>query len=597
MHRSGVGFSPHRFIKACKVRAALMTIAAMSFEVEIGLALAQGPRDSMDDFAAVQRPGAGQDSRGWIAAVADGVSEGGDGRMAAQTLVMSLVQDFYAAPASWDTTVVLDRLISAQNAWLAGHNRRAVNAGTERSALTTLSCVVLRGHSFTIAHVGDSRIYLLRGDECLQLTQDHALEQSDFARLTRAIGLDDVVRIDYEQGELRVGDRLLLTSDGVHGVLPHKRLVALARSGDAQAAADALVLAATAGGGRDNATALVLQVQGLASGEYEDVIGASQRLPIPAKLRNGERIDGMEVLTRVADNGVNRLYQVRRPDGSLAALKTLHESRASDPTERTMLAHEGWLGQRLGGDGRSGFVRAHEPQGASAFYLLFDWLDGRTMEALSAEQGRPSLEQFLAGAIALTGAVGRLHRAGVIHRDIKPANLHLGEDGRWRLLDLGVALSGREPEALRELHAGTPSYINPEQWGEPPAAPDAGSDLYALGVTLYQWLLGRLPYGEIEPYQTARFRRDPQAPSRIRPEVPIWLDHLLLKAVNREAALRFETAEEMLLALERGASRPLLPVGVTPLARRNPLALWQIALAVSLLFNALLLYWLFFLPR
>lgn len=574
-----------------------MTITAMSFEVEIGLACAQGPRDKMEDFAAVQRPGAGDASRGWIAAVADGVSAGGDGRMAAQTLVMSLVQDFYAAPASWDTTVVLDRLISAQNAWLAGHNRRASNAGTEHSALTTLSCVALRGHSFTIAHVGDSRIYLLRGDECLQLTQDHVLDQSDFARLTRAIGLDDVVRVDYGQGELRIGDRLLLTSDGVHGVLPHKRLEALARLSDAQAAADALVQAALDAGGHDNATALLLQVQGLAPGDYRDMLDASQRLPIPHKLRPGDRIDGLLVTRLVADNGVNRLYQVQRSDGSLAALKTLHESRAADPVERTMLAHEGWLGQRLDGHGAGGFVRVHEPRDASAFYLLFDWHEGRTMEAQMGEQGRPSLEQFLAAAVALTGALGRLHRAGVVHRDIKPANLHLDDAGRWRILDLGVALSGREPEALRELHAGTPSYINPEQWDEPPAAPDAGSDLYALGVTLYQWLLGRLPYGEIEPYQTARFRRDPQAPSRIRPEVPIWLDHLLLKAVNREAALRFETAEELLLALERGASRPLHPVGVTPLARRNPLALWQIALGISLLLNALLIYWLLFLPR
>ena len=85
----------------------------------------------------------------------------------------------------------------------------------------------------------------------------------------------------------------------------------------------------------------------------------------------------------------------------------------------------------------------------------------------------------------------------------------------------------------------------------------AGSDLFALGVTLYQWLTGRLPYGEIEPWQTARFRRDPVAPSRLRPEVPIWLDHVVMKAIARDARQRFETAEEFALALERGASRPL----------------------------------------
>ena len=580
----------------------------MSFDIAIGLNSARGPRAGNEDFAAVLQPTAQDEALGWIAALADGVSgpePGGGGRMAAQTTVMSLVQDYFAASPAWDTTVVLDRLIRAQNSWLADHNRRASNSGSDRSALTTLSAVVLRGHSYTLAHVGDSRIWLLRAGSLTQLTQDHALDQADFSRLTRAIGLDDVVRVDYAQGELRAGDRLILTSDGVHGVLRGKRFLALARAGEgpseAQECADALVQAALAAGGNDNATALVLQVRGLAAGQYADGLNAGQRLPAPGKLRPGDRLDGMTITALIADNGVHRLYQARLANGVLVAIKAMHEARASDPQERAMLAHEGWLGQRLGeklgAAEAAGFVRVHELREPSAFYLLFDWHHGHTLEQLMRDKARPELSQFLQAATALTQALGRLHRAAVVHRDIKPGNLHLGDDGQWRILDLGVALSGREPEALRDLHAGTPSYINPEQWAEPPAPADAGSDLFALGVTLYQWLTGHLPYGEIEPYQSARYRRDPLPPSRQLPQVPIWLDHVLLKAVSRDAKLRFETAEELLLALERGASRPLPAPGSTPLARRNPLALWQLGLAVSLLFNALLIFWLLFLPR
>ena len=122
--------------------------------------------------------------------------------------------------------------------------------------------------------------------------------------------------------------------------------------------------------------------------------------------------------------------------------------------------------------------------------------------------------------------------------------------------------------------------------------------MFALGVTLYQLLTGgKLPYGEVLPYQGGRYFRDPIAPSRHRPEVPIWLDHVVLKAVARERRERFETAEEMLLALERGASRPLTAPPATPLVRRDPTARWKIALAFSVLFNALLVYWLLFLPR
>ena len=290
-----------------------------------------------------------------------------------------------------------------------------------------------------------------------------------------------------------------------------------------------------------------------------------------------------------------------------------------------MLAHEAWLARRMQTSRAAGyFVNLHDrlPGGAapSAFYLLYDWHAGETLQQLLARQHKFGIPQALAAATQVAKALGRLHRQGVIHRDIKPANLHQGEDGVLRLLDLGVALSGREPEAMRTLHAGTPSYINPEQWGfslraearaggrgggngnastheGPTELPDAQSDLFALGVTLYQLLTGKLPYGEVLPYQAGRYYRDPTPPSRHNPEVPIWLDHIVLKAVARDKRQRFETAEEFLLALERGASRPLTALPATPLIQRDPTAIWKMGLGISALFNLLLVYWLMFLPK
>lgn len=574
----------------------------MSFDVDIGHTSACGVREQNEDFAAAVRADAHEAERGLIAAVADGVSSGGLGREAAQTTVMSLVRDFHAAPATWETTVVLDRLIGAQNTWLADHNRRRSGVGGERrSALTTLTALALQGHSWTVAHVGDTRAWLLRGPELQRLTQDHALDHPDLrSQLTRAIGLDPAVHVDYLQGELQTGDTFLLTSDGVHGVLKPERIrVLLAAAASAQAASEALVEAALAAGSRDNVTALVMQVLGLAPLRLEDALLQARQLSVPARLKVGDVLDGYTVTALVADTGVHRLYQAReRASGQLVALKTLHESRASDREEQAMLAHEAWLGLQVSGRGGQGFVRVREVREPSAFYTVFDWHSGQTLEQLLAGERRFEVAEIVQGVITVCRALGRLHRLGVIHRDIKPGNLHLGDDSQWRVLDLGVAVSGREPRAVRSLHAGTPSYMNPEQWEGSDGRPaDTGSDLFALGVTLYQWLTGRLPYGEIEPWQVARFRRDPVAPSRLRPEVPIWLDHVVLKAVARDARNRFETAEEFQLALERGASRPLNAPGGTPLVRRDPLVLWQVAFLISVGFNLLLIIWLLFLPR
>ncbi|MEO7400571.1 MAG: bifunctional protein-serine/threonine kinase/phosphatase [Polaromonas sp.] len=660
----------------------------MAFNIDIGFASLAGRKPVNEDFCAAMLPEAGQEGMGSIVAIADGVSTGGMGMEAAQTTVTSLVRDYYATPETWDTTVALDRIIGAQNAWLAGINRRRQPV----MGLTTLTALVLRGQSYTLAHVGDSRAYLLRGGKILQLTHDHVVSHPDFRhQLLRSVGAEDHVVVDYMQGDLQLGDVFVLVTDGVHGAVRgevfEKRLKDLAGLPDPQAAQQAsqkLVDTALADGSSDNVTAVVVRVLGLLDATLQDINRVAQTLPIPPRLKVGEVIDGLTVTAPVADNGINVLYQVRYvaptpgtgvsalppegaglarggpslravaptpgtgvsglpPEGAAApaarqsrfrgpgwheeqarrksahasgtsagklyALKTLHPARAHDEQERTMLAHEAWLATRMQtGRAADHLVHLHErlPDGRerSAFYLLYDWHAGETLQQQLARGHKFSVQQALGVATQTAQALGRLHRQCVIHRDIKPANLHQGEDGVLRLLDLGVALSGREPEAMRKLHAGTPSFINPEQWGYSGSAtdgteelPDAQSDLFALGVTLYQLLTRSLPYGEVLPYQVGRYYRDPVPPSRINPEVPIWLDHIVLKAVARDKRKRFETAEELLLALERGASRPLTAPQATPLMQRDPAAIWKLALVVSLLFNLLLVYWLLFLPK
>ena len=593
----------------------------MAFDIDIGFSTQAGRKDINEDFCAAMLPEPGEEGMGSIVAIADGVSTGGMGKEAAQTTVTSLVRDYYGTPETWDTTVALDRIIGAQNAWLAGVNRRR----HPTIGLTTLTAVVLRGQSYALAHVGDSRAYLLRAGVLTQLTSDHAVDHPDLRhQLLRCVGADDTLVVDYSQGDLAVGDLFVLLTDGVHNVLPAKRLLALIQSitamtgedeaSSAQNLSRQLVEAALTAGSQDNATALVVHVLGLLDASLQDENRKALALPVPARLKMGDVLDGFTVTAPVADNGINVLYQVRHMQTQkLYALKSLHPARAHDPEERAMLAHEAWLAKRMQSSrAATCLVNIHDrlpgDHPRSAFYLLYDWHAGETLQQLLTRQHKFSVPQVLAAGTQVAKALGLLHRQSVIHRDIKPANLHQGEDGVLRLLDLGVALSGREPAALRTLHAGTPSFINPEQWGfdgrtsatagEIPAeSPDAPSDLFALGVTLYQLLTGKLPYGEVLPYQVGRYYRDPVAPSRHNPEVPIWLDHVVLKAVARSKRQRFETAEEMLLALERGASRPLTAPPVTPLIQRDPTALWKMALGISVLVNLLLVYWLLFLPK
>ncbi|MEN9539038.1 MAG: hypothetical protein RLZZ126_1273 [Pseudomonadota bacterium] len=579
----------------------------MAFEIDIGFASLAGRKPVNEDFCAAMLPERGQDSLGSILAIADGVSTGGMGKEAAQTTVTSLVRDYYGTPPTWDTTVALDRVISAQNTWLCGINQRRSPA----LGLTTLTALVLQGHTWTLAHVGDTRAYLFRDGVITQLSHDHVVRHPDFShQLLRSIGAEDHVVVDYSQGELQVGDVFVLASDGVHGTLSAQQLQDLLGLEAVQDTCQRLVDAALIQGATDNLTAMVARVVALQDMNLQDVADRSQTLPVPSKLKVGDILDGLRVIRIVADSGINIVYQVTDSEGLHAyALKTLHPARAHDAQERAMLVHEGWLARHVQ-TGRAGqhlvAVHDHPPSSAqrSALYLLYDWHEGETLQQGLDRGVRSSPTQVIDAMQQALKVLGYLHRQGVVHRDVKPANLHLGHDGSLRLLDLGVALSGKEPEAMRRLHAGTPSYVNPEQWGYSAAGgvandelPTAQSDLYALGVTLYQLLTGRLPYGEVLPHQTGRFFRDPPAPSRTNPQVPIWLDHIALKAVARDRRQRFETAEEMLLALERGASRPISAPLPSSLIQRDPSAVWKLALALSVIFNLMLVYWLLFLPK
>ena len=127
----------------------------------------------------------------------------------------------------------------------------------------------------------------------------------------------------------------------------------------------------------------------------------------------------------------------------------------------------------------------------------------------------------------------------------------------------------------------------PEQLVGAPA--NEQSDIYAAGVTLYHLLTRKYPYGEIEPFQHPRFG-DPAPPTRYRPDIPQWLERIILKAVARDCEKRFETVEEMLIALEQGEMKPLAPLAATPLLERDPAALWKLIALLSLSANVLLIY-------
>ena len=554
----------------------------MSLKLSIAQASAIGPRQQNQDALRVVTPIAElAASKGYVCAMADGVSQCADGGMAARSTLQALALDYYATPQTWSVAQALERLLLARNRWLQAN-------GGGQPLLTTLSALVLRGQRFTLAHVGDCRVYRWLNGELQRISEDHVWEQPGMQHvLKRALGLDQHLVVDFLDGQLRAGECFLLLSDGVWATLRDHSISAILREqNDLNLAVTTLVNAAHMAGSQDNASALLVRIDSLGAATLGDALVQLQQWPLPPPLKAGQHFEGWHVETVLAHSRQSLMYRVRDAQQQAWLLKTLPLTRDDDNDAGQALLSEEWFLRRVAG---RAFPEVHAASGRQHLYYVMREYSGQTLAELFKRQGPLPLAQWQSIAERLLRAVGLLHRRQILHRDIKPENLLLGGDGELRVLDFGLAYCPGLSQDRAHSLPGTPSFIAPEAFsGE---RPTAQQDLYSVGVTLYYLLTGHYPYGEIEAFQRPRFTQSVSA-SRYRPDLPDWLPLSLERAVAAVPVQRYETAEEWLLVLEQ-ADRQELSIRPRPLLEREPLKVWRTLGLVSMLINLVLLYSLF----
>ncbi|MEE4572392.1 bifunctional protein-serine/threonine kinase/phosphatase [Pseudomonas alliivorans] len=549
----------------------------MTLQLRFAEFSASGPRPENQDALRLVTPVAAlAASKGYLFALADGVSQCADGALAAQSTLQALALDYYSTPETWGVAQSLDRLLLAQNRWLLANG-----------LLTTLSALVLRGRRFTLAHVGDCRAYRWQSGKLKRISEDHVWEQADMQHvLKRALGLDQYVVMDYLEGELCEGERLLLVSDGIWATLGDASIRSiLTEQEDLDSAVRTLVSAAHLAGSQDNASALLIQVDGLGEDDLGDALLQLQQWPLPPALKPGQVFESWTVGNVLAQSRQSILYRAHDAHGLPWLIKTLPSARHDEPGAGQGLLLEEWFLRRVAG---RFFPEIHPlPERQHLYYAMREY-SGRTLAHLFSLSGPLPLAQWQDLAIRLLRATGLLHRRNIIHRDIKPENLLLGDDGELRLLDFGLAFCPGLSAVNAEDLPGTPSFIAPEAFNG--AEPDPQQDLYAVGITLYYLLTGHYPHGEIEAFQHRRFGT-PIPASRYRPDLPLWLSQSLDKAVQANPAQRYETAEQWQLELEQAEQRPVV-ARPRPLLEREPLKVWRTLALVSLLINLVGLIWL-----
>ena len=294
-----------------------------------------GRKSRNEDAVGIATPSAQEfAARGAAFAIADGVSGCEHGDRASQYAVRGVLNDYYATPDTWAPPIALDRVITAQNRWL----RSQKNNSNDTALATTLSFLVLSGSRYCIAHVGDTRVYRLRENRLELLTTDHVWNHPQMSHvLTRALGLDNSVAVDYCEGDWQAGDIFLLLCDGVWASVPEAELLKIVSLyNEPDICSRKLCDAAIAAGSEDNVSAVVVQCLKTPPDSVQQRLAAGRQLsPPPARLKTGSTLDGFVIEELLYESRESFVYRATHPQHSGEwVLKTLSMAVLSSRLQR-----------------------------------------------------------------------------------------------------------------------------------------------------------------------------------------------------------------------------------------------------------------------
>ena len=267
----------------------------------------------------------------------------------------------------------------------------------------------------------------------------------------------------------------------------------------------------------------------------------------------GRTFDTRYVIERkLGSGGMADVYLAEDQElGRRVALKLLDDRHASDEQFVERFRREA---QSAAGLNHPSIVSIFDRGYAEGtYYIAMEYLDGRTLKELLVKNGPTPVPIAIDYARQILGALAFAHRNGIVHRDIKPHNIVVGGDGRLKVTDFGIARSGASQMTEAGSIVGTAQYLSPEQARGAPV--DPRSDIYSLGVVLYEMLTGKVPFSGDTPVEIAmkHLSQVPEPPSKLRDGIPHDLDAVVMRALAKDPEQRYATAEEMDADLARVA--------------------------------------------
>ena len=566
-------------------------------QITVGQHSDKGRKDLNQDFHGLSIP---HDpllgSKGIAMALADGISSSNVSQIASETAVGGFLKDYYCTSEAWSVKKSAQHVIMAVNSWLHSQTRQSqYSDNKDKGYVCTFSAIVLKSTTAHIFHVGDTRIYRLRGDTLEQLTEDHRLQVSkEKSYLRRALGADPQVEVDYQSLQVEEGDVFVLATDGVYEFASPPFMIDAIKAGDGEldGAAKIIVDEAYAQGSDDNLTVQIVRVDRLPQQSEDELYQQLTQQPFPPDLEPRMVFNGFEMIREVHASSRSHVYLARDTEtNEQVIIKTPSVDLRGSAAYLEQFMMEEWVARRI----KSAHVLkpCMQTRERNYLYIVTEFIDGQTLAQWMIDNPKADVETVRNIIEQIAKGLRAFHRLEMLHQDIRPNNIMIDRGGTVKIIDFGSTRVAGVMEIAtpikRQDILGTAQYTAPEYYlGE---GGTTRSDMFSLGVIAYQMLADRLPYGT----QVAKSKtRSAQRKLRYRSvldddrEIPAWIDGAIKKAVHPAPLKRYEVLSEFVYDL-RHPNKAFINKTRPPLIERNPALFWKGIALILALINIILL--------
>lgn len=522
-------------------------------------------------------------AKGIAIALADGISSSAVSQEASEAAVKGFLADYYCTSEMWSVKTSAMRVLTAINSWLYTQTKQnqISRYDKDKGYVCTFSAMIFKSTTAHILHVGDSRIYRVHSNALEQLTKDHRLWISeDKSYLSRGLGIEEHLEIDYQSFKVAVNDVFMLATDGIYE-FANERFITQAigqYKDDLFKAAQVILLEALANNSTDNLTIQLVRVKDLPSQNVGELYEQLTELPFPPPLEARMVFDGYKIIREIHVSSRSHVYLAEdMVTGQQLVLKAPSVDLRGNTAYLERFLLEDWIAKRI----NSAHVMkpCAQDRKRNYLYVVSEYIEGQTLTQWMLDNPQPDLQTVRSIIEQIAKGLRAFHRLEMLHQDLRPANIMIDQSGTVKIIDFGstkvAGLTEITSPVEQDPILGTAQYSAPEYFlGEEGTAQ---SDIFSLGVIAYQMLTDKLPYGTEVAKIKSRSALNKLSYHSIRyerREIPAWVDDAMMKAVHPEPYKRYEALSEFVFDLKQ-PNQSFLNKTRPPLIERNPVIFWK----------------------